>query len=49
MTEVAVSGGVKATFNVQRVGGFTSLAELAGHGVAVCPSENVEEKDGVMR
>ena len=47
--EAAVTGGIKSTFTIQRAGGFTSLAELAGHGVVVCPSDKVEEEDGVMR
>jgi len=35
--------GVKASINIDRLRGFTSLKELAGRGIVVCPKEKVDQ------
>lgn len=37
-----VAAGIKASIVIDKLSGFETLDELAGHGVVVCPADNVE-------
>merc|ERR1711879_549401 len=43
IAEAKLEAGQKTEFSIDRLMGVTSLVDVAGRGVVVCPAENVDE------